>query len=345
MRAFRLRGWGEGAAFQQVPIPEPSGDEVLLRVSAAGLCQSDLHLIDAPAGGRSYPVPFTLGHEIAGEVAAVGPEVRGLAVGDAVLAYGPVGCGRCSRCREGRVNYCDRPDPSAPLALGIGRDGGMAEYVLIPRSEDAIPIGDLDPVAAAPLADAALTPYHAIAASPELADPESVVAVLGVGGLGHLAVQILEAVTAARVIAVDLRDEALELALAKGAEHVVRSGPDALGGIRALTGGRGCDVVLDFVGADATLALGAESLRVHGALTIVGSGGGRLSLMKGSLVPRGVRLSQPYWGGRADLEAVVALARRGAIGVETEPTPLDEVGAAIERLRAGRVRGRVVLRP
>jgi len=217
--------------------------------------------------------------------------------------------------------------------------------VLVPSSAHAIPIGELDPVAAAPLADAALTPYHAIAASPELADADAVVAVLGVGGLGHLAVQILEAVTAATVIAVDVRDAALELALSKGAEHAVRSGPGALEAIRSLTGGRGCDVVLDFVGADATLALGAESLRVHGALTIVGSGGGTLSLMKGSLVPRGVRLSQPYWGGLADLEAVVALARRGAIGVETEPTALDDVDRAVERLRAGRVRGRVVLVP
>jgi len=345
MRAYRLRGWGQGAGFDQVPVPEPGPGAVLLRVEAVGLCQSDLHLIDAPVGGRPYPAPFTLGHEIAGAVVAIGSGVSGLEIGEHALVYGPTGCGRCSRCRDGSPNYCDRPDPSAPLALGIGRDGGMAEYVLVPSAEHVIPIGELDPALAAPLADAALTPYHCIAALPDAVRAEAHVAVIGVGGLGHLAVQILEAIGASTVIAIDMKREAVELALAKGAEHGVVPDADAPRRIRATTGGVGCDVVLDFVGSDDTLALGADVLRVGGTLVVVGSAGGTLAVRKGSTVPRGVRIWHPFWGTLDDLRSVVELAQRGALGVETEPMPLDDVADAIGRLRAGAVHGRITLLP
>lgn len=345
MKAYRLRGWGAGSGFDAVPIPEPVNDEALIRVSAAGLCQSDLHLIDSAVPRGTYPVPFTLGHEIAGTVAAVGPAVTGVEIGASVLVYSPTGCGRCSRCAEGRENYCDRLDRTAPLAIGIGRDGGMAEYVLVPHARNLVPLGNLDPILAAPLADAALTPYHAMADIADLRRPDCTALVIGVGGLGHMAIQLLEAMTKATVIAVDTKHEALELALARGAESAIMSGPDVPDEVMAVTSGRGCDVILDFVGTDRSISMATACLRTGGALAIVGSGGGTLALTKGGPVPQGIRVSQPFWGTLPDLRAVVELARRGALTVEVERRPLVDVDDAIEALRHGRVRGRLVLVP
>jgi len=337
MRALRLPGPG----LVEVDRPVPRGGEVLVRVTAAGLCHSDLHVIDAGL----FPAPFTLGHEVAGRVAAAGPEATGVAPDEAVVVYGPWGCGGCPRCLAGRDNYCDRRAELSWAGLGLGRDGGMAEYVLVPSARYLAAIGDLDPAQAAPLTDAGLTPYHAIQRCRAGLGEGATVAVIGIGGLGHLAVQLLRALTPSQVIAVDVRDEALALAAKCGAQVTLHATPDAHRHVRRASGGPGADVVLDFAGTDATLELAARSLRADGDLVIVGSGGGRLAVRKPGALPAGARVSLPYWGARDELTEVVALARAGTLSVEVERFPLAAATEAIDRLRAGTLRGRAVLIP
>jgi propanol-preferring alcohol dehydrogenase len=347
VRAFRLAAWGRAPMLVDVDTPAPQDDEILVRVLAAGACHSDLHVVDAADAAAEatfgFRPPFTLGHEIAGEVAALGPTATGVDVGTAVAVYGPWGCGECARCGAGADNYCDRRGELGWAGVGLGRDGGMAEYVLVPSARHLVPTGDLSPTQAAPLSDAGLTPYHAV--DTLRLGAGSTVAVIGVGGLGHLAVQILLAVTPARVFAVDIREAALELAHESGAELTVLARPDTHRALRTENGGVGLDAVLDFVGSDSSLTTAAASLRAGGDLVVVGSAGGRLTVGKGGRLPAGTRVSLPFWGTTPELHAVLALARDGRLRVAVEEFPLSAAAEALTRLRAGEVRGRAVLVP
>jgi len=320
----------------EVEDPRPRDGEVLVRVLAAGACHSDLHVVDAPEGTFGFGPPFTLGHEIAGVVAS------GPSAGTPVAVYGPWGCGSCPRCLSGMDNYCDRRGSLGWAGVGLGRDGGMASHVLVPSARFLVPTGDLPATQAAPLSDAGLTPYHAIAPLRERLGPDSAVAVIGTGGLGHLAVQILRAVTPARVFAVDVREAALELAHESGASFTTLVRPDTPAVLRAANGDVGFDAVLDFVGGESSLALASACLRAGGDLVIVGSGGGRLG--KGGL-PAGARVSLPFWGTRPELAEVIALAAEGRLRVAVEEFPLSAAPEVLARLRAGEVRGRAVLVP
>ncbi|MFD7919902.1 NAD(P)-dependent alcohol dehydrogenase [Streptomyces sp. NPDC059740] len=346
MRAVRLTAWGRGRpTLADVEPPAPRGREVLVRVEAAGLCQSDVHVLDAAAGALPYQPPFTLGHEVAGHVEALGPDADRTVTGERVVVYGPWGCGRCDRCAAGRDNYCDRRAGLGWHGIGLGLDGGMAEYVLVPSIRHLVPIGELAADQAAPLSDAALTSYHAIAGLRQVLGEGSAVVVIGVGGLGHLAVQVLRATTPSRVLALDVREAALTLAHRSGAHSATLVRADTGRRLREATGGRGVDAVLDFVGGKASLELATASLRPGGELVVVGSGGGHLTVRKPGLLPPGFRLSLPFWGTRPELAEVVALARAGALHVETEQFPLSAAEEAFELLRNGAMRGRAVLVP
>ncbi|MBI0293587.1 NAD(P)-dependent alcohol dehydrogenase [Streptomyces sp. PRKS01-29] len=345
MRALRLTAWGETPAPTEVERPVPHGTEVLVRVEAAGLCRSDLHVIDAAPGTLPYRLPFTLGHEVAGRVAALGPGADGVGLGERVVVHGPWGCGSCARCAAGHDNYCDRRDTLAWHGAGLGRDGGMADYLLVASARHLVPIGDLPADQAAPLSDAGLTSYHAVAGLRPALGEDTTAVVIGVGGLGHLAVQILRATTASRVLAVDVREDALALADRSGADFGTLLRPDTARALRARSGDVGADAVLDFVGTARTLELAAGVLRPGGALALVGSGGGSLTVAKPGVLPPGFRLSLPFWGARQELAEVVALARSGALHVEAERFPLSAAPEAIDRLRRGAARGRTVLVP
>jgi alcohol dehydrogenase, propanol-preferring len=343
MRALRLTGWESEPVITEVPVPEPHRSEVLIEVAAAGLCRTDLHIMSAPAGSYPYALPFTLGHESAGRVAAVGPEASGVAVGDPVVVYARWGCGTCWQCANGRDNACVRT-PHGPHGAGLGRDGGLAEYLLIPSARYVVPAPGLDPVRAAPLADAALTSYHAVKLSLEQLHAEGSVVVIGVGGLGHMAVQVLKAVTPARIVAVDVRDAALEMARAAGADVTLSADGVTAQDIRAETDPDGASVVLDFVGNSATLPLAAASVAQGGDLTFVGRGGGELRVAPG-LIPYETTVRMPTWGTVAELSEVVALATDGKIHSETEVYELDDAVSAYGKLRHGEVLGRAVVVP
>ncbi|NYD41186.1 NAD(P)-dependent alcohol dehydrogenase [Nocardioides panaciterrulae] len=348
MRALRLKSWKSEPVLEDLPVPDPGPGEVRVQVGAAGACHSDLHLMhDFEAGQLPWDPPFTLGHENAGWVHAVGAGVRDLEPGQPVAVVGAWGCGTCARCRDGLETYCERPDlaPVRSGGGGLGLDGGMAEFLLVPAARHVVPLPDgLDPVAAAPLTDAGLTPYHAIRRSNAKLVPGATAVVIGVGGLGHLGVQILRATTAARIVAVDAREAARDLALSSGAELALPPGEQLVDQVREFTGGVGADVVLDFVGSDDTLAAAAHCVRQLGDLTLVGIAGGTLPVSFFSL-PYEASVQTTYWGNRRELAEVLDLAARGLLHAESELYTLEDAAQAYLDLRHGTVRGRAVVVP
>jgi alcohol dehydrogenase, propanol-preferring len=345
MRALQITAWKQPPEVRDVPDPDPGPGQVVVRVGGAGACHSDLHLLhDFEPGMMPVPLPVTLGHENAGWVHAVGAGVTRLEVGQPVAVYGPWGCGRCHRCRQGLENYCERQAEIGAAGGGLGLDGGMAELMLVPDARLLVPLGDLSPADAAPLTDAGLTPYHAVKRSLPLLVPGSTAVVIGVGGLGHMGIQILRALSAAQIVAVDQRPSALELAVSVGADRVVESGDSAPAEIRSLTGGRGAEVVIDFVGVEATMALAAAVVRPLGHLTVVGIGGGSLPFGFWS-VPYEAALATTYWGSVTELMEVLAMAESGHISAHAQQFPLHEGPEVYEKLAAGELTGRAVIVP
>jgi alcohol dehydrogenase, propanol-preferring len=327
MRALQLSA--DGAALTDVPVPDPGPGEVLVKVGGAGLCHSDLHLMHLAA---MVEEPFTLGHETAGWVEAVGPGTEAPDIGEAVLVHGAWGCGRCARCRAGEDNLC--PRSGARIGSGLFRDGGLAEYLLVPAARHLLPIGDLDPRDAAPLDDAALTPYHAIKAALPRLEPGTTAVVIGVGGLGHVAVQLLRVLSPARVVAVDVDEAKLALAREHGADAALFPADDAAARIEDLAGELGPALVMDCVGSDDTLALAASIVRNRSRIVVVGVAGGTLPFSFLAL-PYECSIGTTFWGTIAELAEVVALARSGRITVDVERVPLDGALDAYRRLEAG----------
>jgi propanol-preferring alcohol dehydrogenase len=340
--------WKSEPELVEVPDPEPGPGQVVVKIGGAGACHSDLHLMhDFGPGTLPWSPPFTLGHENAGWVHSVGAGVTVVEVGQPVAVYGPWGCGRCSRCQLGIETLCEDP-ASAPVpggGGGLGMDGGMADYLLVPDTRQLVPLPDgLEPAQAAPLTDAGLTPYHAVRRSWSKLAPGSHAVVIGVGGLGHLAVQILKATTATTIIAVDTRAEALALAGVGGADSLVSAGDTAAAEIREITGGRGADVVIDCVGTDPTIALGATVVRTLGDMTLVGIGGGSYNLSFFSM-PYEASFQTTYWGSRPELVEVLNLGARGILTPTITTFALEGAADAYRRLANGELVGRAVVVP
>ncbi|MFI7098250.1 NAD(P)-dependent alcohol dehydrogenase [Streptomyces sp. NPDC050161] len=344
MKAVQYREIGATPQVVTVPEPEAGPGQVLLRMTAAGVCHSDIAVMSMPADALRFPLPLTLGHEGVGTVAALGAGVTGLAVGDAVAVYGPWGCGTCPACAEGKENYCRRAADLGIFPPGLGAPGAMAQYMVVDDPRHLVPLGGLDPVAAVPLTDAGLTPYHAIKRSLPKLVPGATAVVIGTGGLGHVAIQLLRAMTAVRVIALDVTEEKLALAREVGAHDAVLSDAGAAAAVRELTGGLGAQLVLDCVGAPPTVAAAGAMAAAEADVTIVGLGGGALPVGFGALAHE-VAVCSPYWGSRTELGEVLALARAGAVDVHVETYGIDEAPLAYERLHAGEINGRAVILP
>jgi propanol-preferring alcohol dehydrogenase len=333
---------------RDVEVPEPGPGEVLLRVSAAGMCGSDLHIVGIQEA--VFPLPMTLGHESTGKVEKLGPGVKALEPGEAVLVAGIWGCGRCRACVEGRENACEYWATRSPVPLGpgLGFNGGMAELMVAP-ARALHSLGDLDPVAAAPLGDAGVTPCHAINLARPHLRADATVAVIGAGGLGHMALQILRATTACRIIALDNDPSRLEAAKGHGADLTVLSDGQAAKTIMQLTRGLGVEAVLDFVGMTPTLALANTIVANYGIVVVVGLGAGTFSVVADSPptgTPKwGVTLIRPYGATTRDIFEVIGLAQRGKLKAEIERHALAEAPAVLARLAKGQVRGRAVLVP
>lgn len=337
MRAVRLLAAGEELRLVEVARPEPAGSAVLVRVAGAGICHTDLHIV----AGTQHRVelPLTLGHEIAGYVDAWGPEAPShgrLVAGAPVLVFGGWGCGACRECARGQDQRCERG-----RSPGFQEDGGYAEYVLVPHPRHLVPLGRLDPVRAAPLADAAVTPYRAVRRAEPWLEPGARVLVIGFGGLGQFALQFLRMRPDLTVAVRELNPDKLALADAAGADLGLLGGDESL---VALGLGALADVVFDFVGDDESLQYAVRNVAPGGLVTLVGEAGGTHPFGF-EQVPVETRLTTSAWGSLEDLRAVVRLAQRNRLQWEVETVPLADAAAAHRRLAAGEARGRLVLVP
>lgn len=329
----------------EVPVPVPGAGEVLVKVAACGLCHSDMAMMAMPGAigdGLGWSIPFTLGHETAGWVHEVGLGVDAVAVGDPVAVASPASCGTCRFCRAGRENSC----PNGLVGRGYGRDGGLAEYLLVDDVRGLLPLGSLDPVLGGPLTDAGATSYHAVRRIlPRLRDDGTVV-VLGVGGLGGFVVQILRAVSGARIVAIDPDPARRALAETYGADVAIDGVDEGTGRqLRTVLGPDGADAVVDLVGTDETIACGARALGTGGALALVGAAGGTLRKPWYGSLPRDGEVFTFQGSDLADAQAVIDLAAAGRIVVDVVPFPLERVTDAYEAMEAGSLAGRLVVQP
>lgn len=347
MKALRYSTIGQPPVIEDIPVPEPEGGQVLLKVLAAGACHSDEFVMSQPAevlDAMGIKLPLTLGHEGVGEVAALGPAAAGVEVGDKVAVFGGWGCGRCHTCVTGAEQYCERAAELGIKPPGLGNQGSMAEYMLVDDARHLVPLDGLDPVIAAPLTDAALTPYHAIKSVLPKLVPGSTAVVIGVGGLGHLAIQLLRALTDCQVVALDIGADKLAFAKEMGAHHAFTSDDSAVEAIREVTGGKMATAVFDIVGVQSTCTLASKMVHFQSEIVVVGVGDGAVPVGFFTL-PYNTVVRAPYWGTIPELHEVLALARSGAISVETETFALDDAATVYERMHARTLRGRAVVVP
>jgi propanol-preferring alcohol dehydrogenase len=315
---------------------------VVVKVAGSGFCHSDLHIIDGEI--QILPrLPVTLGHENAGAVAAVGAGVTAVREGDPVAVYGGWGCGTCTHCITGHEQLCEKPE-----WVGISNfDGGYAEYLLVPRERYLVKLTTIDPKLAAPLTDAALTPYRAIRKAAPFLEPDAKVLVIGLGGLGQYGVKLLRLLGGSPIIAIDVDEAKLGLAREFGANETLNGrSPDLVKQVLDLTGGHGVAASFDFVGSDATLATAIACTRSLGKVSQIGLAGGsaRMKVLDNSRFE--VLFEATLWGTLKELREVVALVESGRLKmIGTEFLPLDQVQEAYERVKRGAVQGRLVITP
>ena len=337
MKAAVLHAFGPTLNLEERPRPVPGPDEVLLAVEVCGVCHSDLHVAegDQPALKAVTKPDLIPGHEVVGRVVEVGANVTHLAVGDRVgVAWNFSTCGQCEPCREGLENLCRRA-----VITGVMVDGGYADF-MVARASHAMPIpANLTSEEAAPLFCAGLTVYRALQRAGVGAGQK--VAIFGVGGLGHLAVQIARA-WGAEVIALDLDPAKLALATQLGAARALNAA--SADDIKALRKAGGVHVAVVTSAARAAYDTAVKLLRPGGALSIVGLPSEPLAFHALTLVGLEARILASSVGTREDLRAVLDMAARGELRCITELQPLDAVNAVFERMRRGQINGRVVLR-
>lgn len=341
-----------GAPLQRMEreTPAPQGGEVLLKVIAAGVCHSDLHIWDGyyDIGGgqrlklldRGIKLPLTMGHENVGEVVAVGPDAKGVKAGDRRLIHPWMGCGECIVCKRGEENLCVKP-----CSVGIHRSGGFATHVLVPHTRYLFDIAGIPPERAAPLACSGVTAYSALNKVKDTLGQEPVV-MIGAGGVGLMALALHRKMGGKSAIVVDIDPAKREAAKAAGASHVIDGkAPDALDQIRALTGG-GAWAVIDFVGAGTTVKLGVDAAIKGGKVIVVGLFGGDVVVPTPFFPIKALTIQGSYVGSLNEIAELLDLVKRtGAPDVPIATRPLDQVNAALNDLRDGRVVGRVVITP
>lgn len=349
MRCYQLTGFGQSLAGNEQPQPAPSGTEVLVKVRGAGVCHSDVHLWDGHYDLGSerklsfadrLKLPLTLGHESAGEVMALGPDAQGVAEGALCVVCSWIGCRKCTACEAGDEHLC-----VAPRFLGVNRDGGYADYILVPHPRYLVEIGDLDPVSAAPLVCSGLTTYSALKKfGPLLA--RHPIAIIGAGGLGLIALGVLKMLGGKGAVVVEIDPRKREAAIAAGALATVDpKAPDAAAQLRKALGGSVLGI-LDLVGSGETATLGVETLDKGGRLVIVGLFGGAMNLAVPLVPMKALTIQGSYIGSPAQLRELVALVREHGMPVTPiDRRPLSQAASALDDLRLGKVVGRVVLVP
>jgi len=342
VKAVRIHGYHQRPVVEdKVPEPSVKGPlDVVVKIGGAGVCRTDLHIIEGQWDAAMHPaLPYTLGHENAGWVHETGPAVTNVAVGDTVILHPTPTCGLCRACRAGNDMHCT--DNSFP---GLSHDGGMAEYLLT----SARACVKLDPATrpadVAALADAGITAYHAVRKAIPLLYPGTTAVVIGAGGLGHIGVQCLAALTATTIVVVDRNPDALKLAGQIGAHHTVVADGGQVEAVRELTGGRGANVVLDFVAEQGAEADGWAMTGGGGSYFVIGYGG-TVQVPTLDIISTERNIIGNIVGTYNDLAELMALAEGGRVTLHTRTYPLDAAADAFADLDAGRVRGRAILVP
>jgi NAD+-dependent secondary alcohol dehydrogenase Adh1 len=325
----------------EVPEPEISGPlDVIVKIGGAGVCRTDLHIMEGQwDAAMGTPLPYILGHENAGWVHEVGSAVTNVAVGDTVILHPTPTCGLCHACRAGDDMHC--VNSSFP---GLSADGGMAEYLLTSARACVKLEPQTKPEDVAALADAGITAYHAVRKAIPLLYPGTTCVVIGAGGLGHIGVQCLAALTATRIIVVDRNPDALKLAEQLGARHTVVADGRHVAAVKDLTGGNGAEVVLDFVAEQGAEMDGWNMTAPAGSYFVIGYGG-TLEIPTLDIISTERNIIGNIVGTYNELAELMALAQAGKVTLHTRTYPLDAAVEALSDLDAGRVRGRAILVP
>jgi NAD+-dependent secondary alcohol dehydrogenase Adh1 len=341
MRAVQVTKYGQLPELTEVPEPEVTDPfDVIVRVGAAGVCRTDLHIIEGQWEQKSgVTLPYTIGHENAGWVHEVGAAVRNVAVGDKVILHPIATCGLCHACRDGDDVHCENSH-----FPGIDTDGGYAD-LLKTNARTVVKLDEsLEPADVAALADAGLTAYHAVRKAARKVRPGQRVVVIGAGGLGHIGIQVLQALTSAEVIVVDRSNDALALASQLGVDHVVPVDGAQVEKVQELTDGKGAEVILDFVGEGGAIEDGVAMLRRAGDYYVIGYGG-VLSVPTIDIISTEINFIGNLVGSYNDLVELMVLAARDKVRLHTVQFPLDEFAHALDDLDHGRIRGRAILVP
>ncbi len=342
MKAVRLHGYHEQPVVDEVPEPTVKGPlDVVVKIGGAGVCRTDLHIIEGQWDAAMHPsLPYTIGHENAGWVHEVGAGVTNVAVGDTVILHPTPTCGLCRACRAGQDMHCS--NSSFP---GLdGSDGGMAEYLLTSARACVKLDPSTEPKDVAALADAGITAYHAVRKVIPLLYPGTTCAVIGAGGLGHIGIQCLAALTATNIVVVDRNADALKLAEALGANQTVVADGKHVDAVKNLTDGEGAHVVLDFVAEQGAENEGFAMTRAGGSYSVIGYGG-RLEVPTLDFVANEKNVIGNIVGTYNELAELMVLAQAGKVTLHTRTYPLDAAQEALHDLDAGQVRGRAILVP
>ena len=341
MKAVRIHGYHQRPVVEDVPEPSVKGPlDVVVKIGGAGVCRTDLHIIEGQWDAAMHPVlPYTLGHENAGWVHEIGSAVTNVAVGDTVILHPTPTCGLCRACRAGDDMHCT--DSSFP---GLSHDGGMAEYLLTSARACVKLDPHTRPADVAALADAGITAFHAVRKAIPLLYPGTTAVVIGAGGLGHIGVQCLAALTATTIVVADRNPDALKLASQIGAHHTVVADGTQVEAVRELTGGRGAHVVLDFVAEQGAEADGWAMTGGGGSYFVIGYGG-TLQIPTLDIISTERNIIGNIVGTYNDLAELMSLAEAGKVTLHTRTYPLTSAVEAFADLDAGRVRGRAILVP
>jgi len=341
MKAVRLHEFHQMPVIDEVPEPRVSGPhDVIVKIGGAGVCRTDLHIIEGQWDSRQHtPLPYILGHENAGWVHETGSDVSNVAVGDTVILHPTPTCGLCHACRAGDDMHCI--NAAFP---GLSTDGGMAEYLLTSARACVKLEPRTRPQDVAALADAGITAYHAVRKAIPLLYPGTTCVVIGAGGLGHIGVQCLAALTATRIIVVDRNPDALKLAEQLGAQHTVVADGRHVDAVKDLTGGTGAHVVLDFVAEQGAEMDGWNMTAPAGSYFVIGYGG-TLEIPTLDIISTERNIAGNIVGTYNELAELMALAQAGKVTLHTRAYPLDAAVEALGDLDAGRVRGRAILVP
>jgi NAD+-dependent secondary alcohol dehydrogenase Adh1 len=341
MKAVRLHGFHRAPVVDEISEPQIRGPlDVIVKIGGAGVCRTDLHIIDGQwDAAMGTPLPYVLGHENAGWVHEVGSAVTSVAPGDTVILHPTPTCGLCRACRAGQDMHC-----SASTFPGLSSDGGMADYLLTSARACVKLDSSTRPQDVAALADAGITAYHAVRKAIPLLYPGTTCVVIGAGGLGHIGIQCLSALTATRIVVVDKNPDALKLAEQLGAHHTVTADGTQVAVVTELTAGAGADVVLDFVAEEGAEHDGWRMTGRAGSYYVIGYGG-VVHIPTLDIISTERNVVGNIVGTYNELAELMVLAQRGKVTLHTRTYPLDQAAEAIADLDAGRVRGRAILVP